>query len=204
MNENKMRHYYIDSEKKEEDFFSFIHYINGDKYIIHSCKDVFSKNDVDYGSNLLIHTIIKKEKLSGRCLDLGCGYGVIGIALAKNFPDSNWVMADINNTAVELTKKNITENGVKNIESVLLSNLTSEVEGSCDYIVTNPPIRTGKELLFQLVDESYEKLKEEGIFINVIKKKHGLESFRAHLLKKFRSVEILKKDKGYYILKSYK
>lgn len=101
-----MEHYFISKEHKAEDYFEISQKINEKIYKFNSCDDVFSKNCVDYGSFVLINTILKTEKLRGEVLDIGCGYGVIGIVLADNFKNATFTLCDVNKTAVELSAQN--------------------------------------------------------------------------------------------------
>lgn len=194
-----MEHYFIDKSHDVGDFFSFNEEICGINLTIFSCSCLFSKDKIDTGSRTLIEAV-KDYDFSGLGLDLCCGYGVIGIALSI-LKNANIDMCDINNTAVELAKKNKISNKVQTGE-VKLSD--GPLKKEYDYILSNPPIKVGKAVTFRLMDEAYEVLKDGGWFALVVRKDKGMESLKKYLSSKFNSVEIVRRNKGYYILKCVK
>lgn len=117
-------------------------------------------------------------------------------------------MSDINRTAVQLAKRNVAENHGKEEKekhyNIVRSNLFCKIEDTFNYIITNPPIKTGKKLLFDIISESKEHLHMGGEIILVIRKDHGEESLRKHMLSVFGNSEIIQRNKGYYILRSTK
>ena len=179
-----MQHYFIDKEHKETDFFEFQDSVLGLNLCFRSCDSIFSKNKIDDGTRALLNAIDKKCELKGYGLDLGCGLGVISIALIKRF-NVTFDMVDINNTAVKLSKENLIKN-------------------KYDFIITNPPIKTGKLLLFNLMGGAYNHLNDNGQLILVIRKDHGMESLKKHIISIFNNCEIIERDKGFYILKAVK
>lgn len=198
-----MQHYFIDKQHVETDFFDFNDQVLGLNLCFRSCDSIFSKNRIDDGSRTLLETIAKKCTLSGNCLDLGCGLGVIGISLAKKF-NLNFDMVDINGTAVKLSRQNTITNNVQRQTNVFESDGFSNVSEMYDNIITNPPIKTGKTLLFSLMDGAYQHLNINGQLILVIRKDHGMESLKKYLIELFGNCEIIERNKGYYILKSIK
>ena len=196
-----MQHYFIDKEHKEEDFFTFNDSVIGLNLCFRSCDSIFSKNKIDDGTRALLEAIDKKCELKGCGLDLGCGLGVIGIALCKRF-NVQFDMVDINKTAVKLSKENLAKNNVN--ANVFYSDGFSNVEKEYDFIVTNPPIKTGKKLLFDLMSGAYEHLRVAGQLILVIRKDHGMESLKKHITSSFGNCEIIERNKGFYILRSFK
>ena len=154
---------------------------------------------------MLLGAIINQIDIKGDVLDVGCGYGVIGIVLSRIFDDISVDMCDINNTAVNLSKNNVMINHCVGINSVFYSDAYSEVK-KCDYdfIVSNPPIKAGKENLLKVLLGAYEHLKKNGQLLFVIKKKHGEDSVKKQLSTVFESVEVIKRDSGYYILRCIK
>ena len=195
-----MQHYFIEKSHKKEDYFTYTEMFNGKTYKMHSVDSVFSKDAFDEGTKVLLNTIIKNYNLSGEVLDVGCGLGTIGIVLKREYPEVSIDMIDVNNTAVELSIKNCKENKVSN--NVFKSDLYSEVDKKYKFIVTNPPIKVGKEILFGVVSGTKEHLEKDGEIILVIRKSHGQESMKKHMEKIFGNAEILKRDKGYYIMRS--
>lgn len=195
-----MQHYFIEKDHKKEDYFTYAETFNGRDYKMHSVDSVFSKDSFDEGTKVLLNTVIKNYDLFGNVLDVGCGLGTIGIVLKKEFPNTDIDMIDVNNTAVELSIKNCRENKTDN--NVFQSNLYDKVDKKYNFIVTNPPIKVGKEILFGVVTGAKDHLEKAGEIILVIRKSHGQESMKKHMEKVFGNAEILKRDKGYYIMRS--
>ena len=136
-----------------------------------------------------------------RLLDVGCGYGPLGIALAKA-QGLDVTMIDINQRAVALAQKNAEKNGVK--AQIFQSNLYDNVTGTFQHIISNPPIRAGKKVVHTVIEESIQYLDDGGDLTIVIQKKQGAPSAKAKMEDIFGNCEIIKKDKGYYILRSVK
>lgn len=158
---------------------------------------VFSKKGLDFGSRTLIDTLLK-ENLEGKVLDVGCGYGCIGIILSSFFHIET-DMIDINRRAIHLAKRNIKENDLNNIE-VFESNIYSNVKEKYDCIITNPPIRAGKKVVYEILFNSKDYLKENGTLYFVINKDQGALS-TIEDLKEIAKVNILEKNKGFYVIK---
>ncbi|HAJ77818.1 MAG TPA: class I SAM-dependent methyltransferase, partial [Clostridiales bacterium] len=142
-----MEHYFIEKEHKDSDFFEFTWQFLNYSYIFKSCDDVFSKDNVDYGTFVLLKAIAKNATIYGDVLDIGCGYGVIGIVLSKLYPDIKITQSDVNETALMLTRNNIKVNNVNNIKKVVKSNAYENIEENFDFIISNPPIKAGKKVL---------------------------------------------------------
>ncbi len=162
---------------------------------------VFSKSKLDLGTKLLLETIELEEKTK-IVIDMGCGYGPIGIYIAKKYPDKKVFMYDINERAVDLSKINANLNDVEVI--VKQSDFFTEVNFKADVIITNPPIRTGKKNVYRLYDEAYDRLNELGVFYLVVGKKQGAESTFHKINQLFSNCEILEKKKGYTVFKAVK
>jgi 16S rRNA (guanine1207-N2)-methyltransferase len=163
---------------------------------------VFSKHRVDYGSAVLIKQAGELTDLpAGKILDLGCGYGPIGLFAAKNWPDRQVDLTDINERALALAKHNQTANGIKNA-NVFASNIYEQIEDSYALILTNPPIRAGKEVVSAILAEAKNHLVANGQILCVIQKKQGEPSAKRLLTQTFGNCQILKRDKGYYVLQS--
>ena len=194
-----MQHYFIEKEHKASDYFEFDGLIADMKLKFRSCDSIFSKNEVDEGTLTLLNTIFDKVELSGNGLDLGCGYGVIGISIIKKL-GLNCDMIDVNGTAVDLALHNLMLNGIRSGANVFKSDGFEQVKNTYDFIVTNPPIKTGKALLFSLMDGCFEHLNKGGTLTLVIRKNHGEESLKKKLTELFGNCEILKRNKGFYIL----
>lgn len=194
-----MQHYFIEKQHKPSDYFEFEATIADMKLKFRSCDSIFSKNEVDEGTLTLLNTVFDKLELSGNGLDLGCGYGAIGISIVKKL-GVNCDMIDVNGTAVDLALHNLMLNGIRSGANVFKSNGFEQVTSTYNFIVTNPPIKTGKKLLFELMDGSFEHLNKGGTLTLVIRKNHGEESLKKKLTELFGNCEILKRNKGFYIL----
>ncbi len=198
-----MQHYFIDKEHQDADFFDFNDSVLNMNLCFRSCDSIFSKNKIDDGTRSLLNAIDEKCELSGHGLDVGCGLGVIAISLIKRF-NVTFDMIDVNKTAVKLSKENLIKNNVQRNANVFYSDGFKEVKENYDFIVTNPPIKTGKKLLFELMSGAFEHLKDNGQLILVIRKDHGMESLKKHITSIFGNCEIIDRNKGFYILSAYK
>lgn len=185
-NDNNIKH-----NKKIIEF-----YFNDKKYNLYSDNGVFSKDKFDYGTRLLLDSI-DISKLSGNVLDLGCGIGVVGIILGTINENINIDMIDINDRAISLVRDNLTLNKVK--ANVFSSDVYSNVNKKYDYIITNPPIRAGKEVVRKFLFGGYDYLNDNGILYFVMRKDHGVKSMIKELENKY-NVTIINKDKGFYIV----
>jgi ribosomal protein L11 methyltransferase (prmA) len=171
--------------------------LNDTKYTFISDNGVFSKGEVDYGSIALLK-ILLKQNFTGNILDIGCGYGTIGLILAKNFPECNFLLSDVNIRACALARENKKSFGVKNVE-IIESDIFQNIDKNFDYIVTNPPIRAGKKVIYSIFEQSYHHLNQNGSLFIVIRRSHGAESAQKFIHSVFENCELLKKDKGFYV-----
>lgn len=160
----------------------------------------FSKQHLDPGSRLLIDTV---PALHGRCADIGCGWGPIGIALAVKNPDLSVEMVDVNERAVALAQKNTESNRVPNARA-FVSDALEKVEPGLDFCVTNPPIRAGKQVIYGFFAQAHEKLVPGGALYIVIRKQQGAPSAIKYLNTLFATVTTLEKEAGYWILEAVK
>lgn len=167
-------------------------------YKLYTNNGLFSKDKFDYGSKLLLETITK-NKLKGKALDLGCGYGVIGILLATTYPQLTVDMVDITDRAINLSKKNAINLNLKNI-NIFKSNIYDNITVKYNYIITNPPIRAGKETIKKFLINAKEHLELDGQLWFVMRKDHGVKSMIKEL-EKYYIVTIEQKSKGFYIVK---
>ena len=186
--------------KSEERLIRF--YFRGKLFELFSDNGVFSKNGLDEGSNILIEYILKLP-LNGRLLDMGCGYGPIGLTLATFFENSFVDMFDINERAVNLARKNQEKLGIKNVE-IGVSDGFKNVKNEYNFIFINPPIRAGKQVIYKMFEDSFASLCNDGNLVIVIRKSHGAPSAQKKLIEIFGNCEIKEKNKGYYILQSTK
>ncbi|WP_113929746.1 class I SAM-dependent methyltransferase [Bacillus sp. P14.5] len=173
------------------------------KFRLKTDQGVFSKNEIDFGSRLLIDSFIENEK-AGPLLDVGCGYGPIGLSMAKAFPDRTVHMVDVNERALGLAKDNADKNGISNVSIYESSCFENVGEKSFSAILTNPPIRAGKSVVHEILEDSYNHLSEGGELWVVIQKKQGAASAFKKMEDIYGNAEIAAKKKGYQILKSVK
>ncbi|MFK4783534.1 class I SAM-dependent methyltransferase [Lactococcus petauri] len=161
---------------------------------------VFSKNAIDYGSRVLLDNF--QPEGAKTLLDVGCGYGTLALTLAKKY-GLKATLVDVNIRALDLAKKNADKNNIE-VNGIFLSNIYDNVEGKFDAIISNPPIRAGKEVVHTILSDAYEHLNDDGHLTIVIQKKQGAPSAQKKMKDVFGNCEIVAKDKGYYILRSYK
>lgn len=160
---------------------------------------VFSKKMIDFGSQVLLSCLSFQQ--GETVLDVGCGYGPLGLSLVKA-QGIHATMVDVNTRALDLAQKNADLNQVE--AKIFQSNVYDQVEGSFDHIISNPPIRAGKKVVHRVLSGSFDHLNPGGDLTIVIQKKQGAPSAKAKMEEVFGNCEILKKDKGYYILRSEK
>lgn len=196
-----MSHYFISDDKLASIDLTFTYTYKDHRLTFHADRGVFSKERVDFGTNVLLNAL--PEMNHKTIIDVGCGVGVIGLCLAKANPASHITLIDVNSRAVNLTKKNASVNNITNVE-ILESDLYQKVEGMYDVIITNPPIRAGKKVIYKIVEDGYNKLNPNGKIYLVIQKKQGAPSMKEKLLATFHNCEELAKQNGYYVFCSSK
>ena len=157
---------------------------------------VFSRDGLDAGTRTLLEAL---PPLAGRVLDLGCGWGALGGVLAKVYPQARFVLSDINARAVELARRNLRENGLSNAEAVCGDGFAA-VEGKFDWILTNPPIRAGKQVIYALFAQAKEFLAPGGTLALVIRTQQGAKSAERYLQSLYQSVKTLDISGGFRVL----
>ena len=193
-----MDHYYSNNPMSKSEERIIEYELNRIKFSFISDNGVFSKNHVDFATDLLLNAVAK-EGLQGTLLDVGCGYGVIGITIAKLF-NTKTTMLDINERALNLARRNANKNGINEIE-IVESNGFEKIKEKYDVIVTNPPIRAGKEIIYKMYDDAKKHLNDGGKFYLVINKKHGAPTTIKHLEGLFDSIEIIDKKAGFNVIR---
>ena len=189
--------YYFDKNTDVTSDEKVIHVsINNQIYNFYTDNNVFSKKFLDFGTRTLLGSI-NLDDIKGDILDFGCGYGPIGIYIKKNC-NCDVDMIDINDRALNLARKNARLNNVS--VNIFESNIYSNVTKKYDNIITNPPIRVGKKILYEILFDASKYLKENGSIYLVINKDQGAKSLLKDL-KKVYDVIILEKNKGFYIFK---
>lgn len=193
-----MSHYFKEDKNLNHDIRKKEIFINETRFEFFTDRGVFSKENLDFGTRQLLKYIDVASDVK-TIIDMGCGYGPIGIYLAKLNPSAHVFMYDINMRAVELAIKNSELNQINNL-TISKSYLFDQVTDQVDLIVSNPPIRAGKEVVFKLYEQSYEHLISGGSFYCVIQKKQGAPSTFAKLEQLFSNCVIVAKEKGYWVL----
>lgn len=171
--------------------------ILGEKFIFLTDNGVFSKDGLDFGSRLLLESIPLGE-VGATVLDVGCGYGVFGIVLNKIL-GTTVDMIDVNLRALHLAERNVKENHCHNIR-IFESNCYEQVTKKYSCIITNPPIRAGKKIVYEIVMNAINYLEENGVLFLVIRKEQGAKSLISDL-EKIYNVEVLERKKGFFIIK---
>lgn len=198
-----MSHYFENDKNLKSEIRELSYKYNSSFFIFYSDNGVFSKNNIDYGSRLLIETYLKENDINEKLvLDVGCGYGFLGIMVSR-VTDSYVEMIDINKRAVHLTNMNIKR--YKDFKGkTYVSNVYENVEGKYDIIITNPPIRIGKEKLLEILIGAFDHLEDNGLLYYVIRKDQGALSIKKILEENSINVEIINRDKGYFIYRAKK
>lgn len=176
--------------------------IQGQSFTFYSDNGVFSKNEIDYGSKMLIEKFLKENK-SGKILDVGGGIGIISIILAKLL-NSKCQMVEINDRAIQLSIKNIKLNDVEDSVTTIKSDVYENVRDKYDFIITNPPIRAGKKVVYKILFDSINYLNNNGELWFVMRKNHGALSAKRDVEEIFGNCEIIDRDKGFYVLRAIK
>lgn len=189
---------YFENDKNIKSQLKKINYsIFNKNFTFYTDNGVFAKNGVDYGSKLLLETIVDSSFLYHSILDVGCGYGTLGIILNKvyNCPTT---MIDINKRALHLARRNILENKCNDI-LIFESDAYAKIEDEYDLIITNPPIHAGKKKVYEILLEAKNHLTENGKLFFVIHKDQGAKSVIRDLSEKYK-IEVLRKEKGFFII----
>jgi len=195
-------HYYTNKPLSKHDEHTFAAVLRGIRLTFTTDAGVFSRENIDFGSRLLIETMDIPD--GAKVLDVGCGYGSIGIVAAKLSPNNLVTMIDVNERAVELARRNAETNGAANVR-VLISDLYEQVEDrDYDVVLTNPPIRAGKQVVHAIFEGARQVLMDGGSLWVVIQKKQGAPSAYEKLRQLYDHVEEVTKDKGYRIFRAVK
>ena len=196
-----MSHYYTDNSQLASNPRSFDYYFDNEKFIFTTDNGVFCKENVDYGSYLLIKNTFR-QALGNKLLDLGCGWGPVGIIIKRFNPDIEVTAVDVNSRAVQLTNLNAVQNKTL-IKACLCTDILT-LNLLFDSIILNPPIRAGKVVIYDLYDKAYHTLRENGSLYIVIQKKQGASSSVNKLSELFKTVTVLDREGGYWVIQAIK
>jgi 16S rRNA (guanine1207-N2)-methyltransferase len=192
-----MAHYFENDDSLERKYQKLEFFYDGERFVFETCSGVFSKDRVDAFSVIMVNCA-RNLKVSGRTLDLGCGFGAVGILLKKRFPEITLLQSDINRTAVELTRRNCKLNGTES--EVVCSDCYDDVEGNFDWVFLNPPVHAGKAEVYRMFRETAGRLNPNGRLVLVIQKKHGAKSVLRELESIYRNVRELRKESETYVI----
>lgn len=193
-----MAHYFTNEENLKSEIEKVIAEINGIPFYFYTDNGVFSKGELDFGTELLLKNFKYDNPNNKTLLDIGCGCGPIGIyASHLGFTVD---MSDVNKRAIHLSKMSLKEQGLN--ANVFESDAYKNITNKYDYIVSNPPIRVGKEKLYEIVMNAKEHLKDGGSLWIVVRKQQGAESMLRDMKNAYKTVEVIAKKKGFFIIKA--
>lgn len=193
-----MAHYFTNEENLKSEIEKVIVEINGIPFYFYTDNGVFSKGELDFGTELLLKNFKYDDPNNKTLLDIGCGCGPIGIyASHLGFTVD---MSDVNKRAIHLSKMSLKEQGLN--ANVFESDAYKNITNKYDYIVSNPPIRVGKEKLYEIVMNAKEHLKDGGSLWIVVRKQQGAESMVRDMKNAYKTVEVVAKKKGFFIIKA--
>ena len=193
-----MAHYFTNEENLKSEIEKVIAEINGIPFYFYTVNGVFSKGELDFGTELLLKNFKYDDPNNKTLLDIGCGCGPIGIyASHLGFTVD---MSDVNKRAIHLSKMSLKEQGLN--ANVFESDAYKNITNKYDYIVSNPPIRVGKEKLYEIVMNAKEHLKDGGSLWIVVRKQQGAESMVRDMKNVYKTVEVIAKKKGFFIIKA--
>ena len=197
-----MTHYFSEQPKTPHAYDYFSMTCEGEALIFMTDSAVFSRRRIDPGTELLLDIVLSMEdNRKATVLDIGTGTGVLAVALAKCRPSFQVTGSDVNERAVQLATQNAKRNGVLNASFLCLDGVP-ENQGSFDLIVTNPPIRAGKRVVYRLFEEAAKNLQDDGAFYTVIRVRQGKASAARELQNHYSIVETVARAKGYHVLRA--
>lgn len=198
-----MSHYFQDDPNLATNIKTISFEVNGLTMKLFTDNGVFSKNRVDEGSLAFLRVLLPLD-LGNNILDLGCGYGTIGLTIAVAKKEARVTLADVNTRALELCKKNADAYALSQRVTILQSDIYEKIEGPYDSIVVNPPIRAGKVVTYRMYEEAKQYLIDGGSLYLVIRKAQGAESAAKYIESIFGNIALLDRHKGYHIYQARK
>jgi len=174
--------------------------LRGREYVFVTDAGVFSRGRVDKGTRLLIEHL--PLPAAGPVLDLGCGYGPVGVVVAAESPAARVLMVDVNERAVALARENLARNGIGNASAVVGDGFGPAAGRKFSLIVSNPPIRAGKRVVYRWVEEAYRHLEPGGRLLMVARTSQGARSLAQHMAAVFGNVREVAKGGGYRVLEA--
>ena len=196
-----MSHYFENDKNLKSEIKELSYKYDSSFFAFYSDNGVFSKDYIDYGSRLLLESYMKNARNDIRVLDVGCGYGYLGIVIGV-LTNSYVDMIDVNKRAVHLTENNIKR--YKNLKGkAFISDAYENIKEKYNVIITNPPIRVGKDKVLEILENAFDHMEDDGELYFVIRRDQGALSIKKRL-ESIQKVEIINKDKGYFVFKSIK
>ena len=189
-------YYYTNNPTSEHEERHFTSVFMGRTLAFETDAGVFSKQHIDPGSEILCKSL---PELHGRVLDMGCGWGAMTVMALARFPALDVTMADVNERALDLAVRNVQKNGMQ--AKAVLSDGFERVEGEFDTVMTNPPIRAGKAVIYRMFEDAKAHLAEGGRLFLVIRKQQGAPSALKYLSTLFVSAEVIEKSGGYWVIR---
>ena len=190
-------HYYTAAPTSEHEERSFRAVFAGRVLAFDTDAGVFSKKHVDPGSELLCKAL--PADLSGSVLDMGCGWGAMTVMTLAKCPGVQMTMADVNERALGLAVSNVQKNHMQ--AEAVLSDGFDKIEGEFDAVITNPPIRAGKAVIYKMFEDAKAHLREGGALYLVIRKQQGAPSALKFLKELYTKAEVIERDGGYWIIR---
>ena len=191
----EFEHYFTRKPTSEKVVNEITTYIKNHKFIFRTSSGMFSKERVDKGSELLIENAVIED--GWKVLDLGCGWGSIGIAIKKVFPSTEVTMIDINERAISLAKRNAKINNVK--ADIKQGNLYENITDKFDAIIVNPPMKAGRETCYAIIEKAKERLNENGLLQLVALHNKGGAMLEKKMKEVFGNVETVAKKSGFRV-----
>lgn len=191
-------HYYTENPGSEHDFRTVRCSALGVEAEFLTDAGVFSRDGLDTGTRALLEAL---PEPAGRVLDLGCGWGAVGVLMGKRWPKAEIVMTDINRRAAELARRNLAQNGVT--AQVFDGDGFENVPGDFDLIATNPPIRAGKAVIYALFADAKDRLRPGGELYIVIRKQQGAPSALKYLREIFSEAEVVSRTAGFWVIRAW-
>ena len=201
-----MSHYFSEVQDVKSAKKIINYEIKNEKFEFLTDNGVFSKTKVDFGTDVMLRTFLNENKKleNIRILDIGCGYGVVSVVLKRFFEKAKILSTDVNERALELTKENIQKNNRTDDFEVRKSFVFDNISENFDMILSNPPIRAGKQVIFEIYEKSFFHLNKNGEFYCVIQTKHGAKSTKKKLEELFGNCTTLVIEAGYRIFRCVK
>ena len=199
-----MSHYFTNNNELEHDIRTLELLLQGTNLTLITDRGVFSNKEIDEGSIVLLKSIIKSIDVKGEVLDVGCGYGTLGLYLAARYHEIKVTMFDINERAVSLTSENAKRNNLTNTHVYVDSDYQALPKHTFNLIVINPPIHAGKKAYYPLLSAARDYLTDGGILMFVIRKSHGAKSAAKYLSDYYSNITLIQKDAGFYVYHAQK